>query len=380
MIKGAMGAGGLDGGGGTLPGLAGISGGNGLTYTRETYWNLANTVLPYAPQFEPLAAVPLTDPRTLTMNMYEPNRVSPYVQNFNLSSQRQLTNTLTLDVSYVGSKGTKLFGRNDLNFTKIQGPFLDAFNVTRAGGNAALFDQMLMGMNIPGAGVVNGTTITGSQALRLYTNTRTFLANGSVGGLANFLNTSTNITNKGGGFIRNSGLFPEDYIVFNPQFSSVGVNGNTSNSTYHSMQLQVTKRLSNGITTRTGYTWSRTIGLSDDDNNVATRDPNNRNLDKSVLGYHRTHNLTSNGTVELPFGPNRRLLSSAPGWLSRIVERWQLGGVMSWSSGAPLTISAGSLTNIYQQATNTPMIVGELPKGEVTRMSDGSLPNYFSTL
>jgi hypothetical protein len=380
MIKGAMGAGGLDAGGGTLPGLAGISGGNGLTYTQATYWNLANVVLPFAPQFQPLAAVPLTDPRTLTMNMYEPNRVSPYVQNFNLSIQRQITGTLTLDVSYVGSKGSKLFGRNDLNYTKIQGAFLDAFNTTRAGGNAPLFDQMLMGMNIPGAGVVNGTTVTGSQALRLYTNTRTFLANGSVGGLANFLNTSTTITNRGGGYIRNSGQFPEDYIVFNPQFSSVGVNGNLSNSTYHSMQIQVTKRLSHGITNRTGYTWSRTIGLSDDDNNVAARDPLNRNLDKSVLGYHRTHNLTSNGTLELPFGPNRAFLNSAPAWVSRIVERWQLGGVMAWSSGGPLTLSAGSLTNIYQQATNTPMILGEMPEGKVTRMSDGSLPNYFPTL
>ena len=39
---------------------------------------------------------------------------------------------------------------------------------TRAGGNAQLFDQMLNGMNIPGAGVVNGTTISGSAALRAY--------------------------------------------------------------------------------------------------------------------------------------------------------------------------------------------------------------------
>ncbi len=380
MIKGAMGAGGLDAGGGTLPGLAGITGGNGLTYTRLEYWNLANVALPFAPQFQPLAPVPLTDSRTLTMNMYESRRVSPYVQNFNLSIQRQLTNDLTLDVSYVGSKGTKLFGRNDLNFTKIRGAFLDAFNVTRSGGNAALFNQMLLGMNIPGAGVVNGTTVTGSQALRLYTNTRTFLANGSVGGLANFLNTSTNITNQGGGFIRNSGQFLEDYIVMNPQFASLGVNGNLSNSTYHSLQLQLTKRLSHGITNRTGYTWSRTIGLSDDDNNVSSRDPLNRNLDKSVLGFHRAHNLTSNGTFELPFGPNRAFLKTAPGWLSRIVERWQLGGVMSWSSGQALTITAGSLTNIYQQATNTPMVLGELPEGHVTRMSDGSPPNYFSTL
>jgi hypothetical protein len=158
------------------------------------------------------------------------------------------------------------------------------------------------------------------------------------------------------------------------------VNGNLSNSTYHSMQAQVTQRLSHGFTNRTAYTWSRTIGLSDDDNNVPSRDPLNRNLDKSVLGFHRTHNITSNGTFEMPFGPNRALLNSAPGWLSRIVERWQLGGVMAWSSGTPLTISAGGLTNIYQSASNTPMILGELPKGKVTLMSDGSLPNYFSTL
>jgi mono/diheme cytochrome c family protein len=129
-----------------------------------------------------------------------------------------------------------------------------------------------------------------------------------------------------------------------------------------------------------GYTWSRTIGLSDDDNNVNSRDPLNRNLDKSVLGYHRTHNLTSNGTYELPFGPSRAFLNTTPAWVSRIVEEWQLGGVFTWSSGTPLTLAAGSLTNIYQSATNTPMVLGKLPKGKVTKMSDGSLPNYFSTL
>jgi hypothetical protein len=59
---------------------------------------------------------------------------------------------------------------------------------------------MLKGMNIPGVGVV-GTTVTGSQALRLYANTRTLVANGSAGALANFLVTSTNITGQGGGFI-----------------------------------------------------------------------------------------------------------------------------------------------------------------------------------
>src|SRR5439155_9061086 len=146
--------------------------------------------------------------------------------------------------------------------------FLDAFNTTRAGGNAPLFDQMLRSLNIPGAGVVNGTTVTGSAALRAYTATRTFIANGSIGQLADFLNRSTNVTGKGGGFVRNSGLFPENFFVLNPQFQTVTLNSNPGSSTYHSLQLQVTKRLSHGFTNSTSYVWSRTLGENDADGAV----------------------------------------------------------------------------------------------------------------
>ena len=111
------------------------------------------------------------------------------MQNFNFSIQRELSNNVILDVSYIGSKSTSLYSRLPLNTVRIgNNQFLEAFNVTRTGGDHPLFDKMLMGLNIPGAGVVNGRTVTGSSALRLYTNTRTLLANGSVGGLADFLN------------------------------------------------------------------------------------------------------------------------------------------------------------------------------------------------
>ena len=43
---------------------------------------------------------------------------------------------------------------------------LNAFNITDAGGNSPLLNQIFKGPNIPGVGVVNGTTITGSQAMR----------------------------------------------------------------------------------------------------------------------------------------------------------------------------------------------------------------------
>jgi hypothetical protein len=382
QIAQAMSSGGLDPGG-TLPGTSAIFGGNGLTYRSTNYWSLADlSMIPFQPQFPPLEAVPITDPRTLGMNYYEPDRTVPYIQNFTLSIQRELARDVILDLTYVGSKGTKLYGRLPLSVADIYNTgLLEAFNITRSGGTAPLFDRMLMGMNIPGAGVVNGTTVTGSQALRLYTNTRTFLANGSVGALANFLNQSTLITGQGGGFIRNCRCLPEDFLVPYPQFDQVGLNANPSNSTYHSLQLQVTKRLSRGFSSQASYTWGRNIGLSDTDHDFFARDPNNRSLDKAVLGFHRSHILTANGTLALPFGSGRPLLSNAPGWLQQFVGQWNLAGLMRWNSGAPLTITAGGLNTIWQQAGgNTPNVLGVIPKGRVIKHDDGKVPTFFEGL
>jgi hypothetical protein len=57
-----------------------------------------------------------------------------------------------------------------------------------------------------------------------------------------------------------------------------------------------------------------------------------------------------------------------------------LGGLLRWSSGAPLTLTAGGLSTIWQEATNTPHLVGELPEPRLTRHSDGRLPTYFPDL
>jgi hypothetical protein len=376
QFSGVMGAGGLDAGGGTLPGLAGISGGNGLSYRPGTdYWNLVNAPVPFLPQFQPLRAVPIDDPRDLTMNIYEPNRRVPYIQNFNLSFQRQIASNTILEVAYAASKATKLYDRIELNNPKIfETPFLEAFKVTRAGGNHPLFDQMLRGLNIPGAGVVNGTTVTGSSALRRYTSTRTFLANGNVFALADFLNRNTSITGKGGGFIRNGG-FPEDFLTFNPQFAGAGVNGNSGSSIYHSLELKVTKRFSSGFSNESTYTWSKTIGST-----PSSRDPRNRNLDRAVTSFDRTHVFVSNGAFQLPFGANKRFLNGAPGWVQRIAGDWQIGGLMRLASGAPLTLTSGDDFRTVSQTQSTVHLLGEMPDGKISFRNDGRLPSFWDGL
>jgi hypothetical protein len=241
-----------------------------------------------------------------------------------------------------------------------------------------------MGLNVPGVGVVNGSTLTGSMAVRQFSGTRSFMANDNVRGLANYINTNSSFTGEVGGLIRRAGL-PENFIVTNPQFGSQTFGGaaivtNLGNSTYHSMHVSVTKRLTQGFTNQTTYSWTKSLA-------TYFMDPRNRST-KALATFHRTHEFRSNGTWQLPFGPNQKLLGGAPSWFSRIIERWQLGAIFSWNSGSPLSFTAGS--NPFMQlapggsgtTNNFPNLVGEFPKssGNVTITNTPGRITYFEGL
>jgi hypothetical protein len=331
----------------------------------------------------PFQPVPLTN-RTTAIQGYADDRVAPYVQSFNLSLQRELARNMTLEIGYIGTKGTKLWSSEQLNTVNIvENGILNAFNVTRAGGNAPLFDQMLMGLNVTGVGTVNGTTLTGSEALRRFPTTNQWIANGEVANLANYFNSTPALTGSNGGILRN-GRLPENFIVVNPQFGSVSLNGNNDNSIYHALQTQVTQRLSKGFSGQFSYVWSRNIGNSAagtanaSDTTATTRDPRNRSLQRGLVELHRTHNVKSYGAYQLPFGPGKALLSGSPNWVHRLVEGWELSGVFSWTSGPPLDFTTTRRTLDSRANVNTPDLLGALPKGEVTVRS--GFVEYFPTL
>src|SRR5262245_35145069 len=127
------------------------------------------------------------------------------------------------------------------------------------------------------------------------------------------------------------------------------------------MQLQLTKRLSSGFTGQTSWTWSRGIGEGSDDGGQTYLNPRNRSLNKTLLDFHRTHGIISNGTYELPFGPGRPFLGGAPGFVTRLVEQWQLGGIFNWSSGAPINIY-GDHVFVYPSHGEYPRHRRQLPQ------------------
>jgi hypothetical protein len=343
----------------------------------NTNLNLTNITLPI-PEKAPagsLLTVPLTA-RNDTINTWDPNLATPYVQNWSFDVQRSLSRDFTANIRYIGTKGTKLISAIPENYMDVfDNGLLDAFNVTRAGGEAPLFNRLLQGLTVNGR-VVDGSTFTGSQALRANSNSSTLLARGNIFAFASYLNTTANFTNQSGGLLRNGGL-PEDFIVKNPQFANGWYYSNPGNSTYHSMQLAITKGLSHGFSTQTTYTWSRALGESDVNAEKLYLDPFDRSRDKALLAFHRTHDIRSNGMFELPLGPGHALLSNAPSLIARLIERWELGGIFSYTSGQPLSLT--SLTTLTG-GSNTPALVGEFPKssGKVTRIANGI--TYFPDL
>jgi hypothetical protein len=169
-------------------------------------------------------------------------------------------------------------------------------------------------------------------------------------------------------------LFPENFIVANPQFSTINYRTNSESSNYHSLQTQLTLRSTRGIQYQATYTWSRSLGEV-----ASPRDLLNRRADYGLLPSNRSHDFRSFGTFELPFGPGRWLGGNSSGLLARLIEGWQIGTIFNMTSGAPLNV--GGRNTLY--ASGSPDIVGEFSrKGNVVwALSSGDIfGNFFSQL
>jgi hypothetical protein len=371
--------------------------------------------------------------RAGNFSAYDPNFATPYTQNFLLSVNRALTRNITLDVQYIGTVSKKQAGSLNINTTNIfnNRELFDALELTRAGGDSPLLDQMLAGLNlnsgvttatgpngsvnvtygpigtcvtqpsgstVPGLGLngcgANQVLQTASAHLRRNTTYDNDIADGAYTALAAALNgngtglptTGTTggllnspLTSVGGRLLRNGcdriaagqttvqtvggvlpiRCFPENYITANPQIGTPTYITNTASSNYHSLQTQVTLRPIQGFSYQGTYTWSKNLGVPG--NNYT--DPTNRNLDYSYTSAHRAHDFRSNGTFELPIGPNKLLLSNSSGWVARLVERWQTSLIFNMTSGARADVTAEDM----RYDNGVPNIVGpiDLSNGKV---------------
>jgi hypothetical protein len=386
-------------GGGRLstvqPLLAGAPGStvNATPNWSNVYRDLASITaadLPIPAPNLPLQPVPLYS-RTAAYSPFDENFVNPYTQNFNLSVTRTLNRNLTLDVRYVGTVSRKNYTTTNLNAPNFMyNGLLENLERVRngeelnkvAGDPKDVLDRMFEGVNIcAGAGscvaLTGGQTYgpigsnsssghyqSAAQQLRSRTDMQNLLANAQyvsappfvtplLGVLANLNYVTTGGANPGlpvypagtvAGVLRYAntvtypGQFPENFIITNPQFSDVNMQTNSGYSNYHSLQVQASIRPVNGFSGQFTYSWSKNLGVSG-----AFTDPVNRAPDYTTINNNPGHSFRSNGTVELPLGPNKLFFGNSSGWVARAIERWQLGLIYNLTSGAPMSIGASNM-------------------------------------
>ena len=360
--------------------ISGQNQGAAETDFETTATNLGNLVLPVPPAGSPFATVPITGPgsRTNTLYAYNTNLRIPYVQSYNITIARALTNSIAMTIAFVGSKGSELIRTIDTNEVNIyENGVLNAFNTVAAGGDSPLMDQIF---NTKYAAVAAAGS--GSNYVRTNSATNFFLANNNPGGLANYISTTTALSGVAGGLLQNAGL-PANFVVANPQFLHTVLAGNFGNSTYNSLQVQVSKRFSQGLAVQSSYVWSHAIGDDPVDSPYFVayfRTLRNESLDKEPLSYDYRSVYKINGVYELPFGKGKLIGRNANGLLDRIIGGWQMGAIGYAQSGAPLTlVGQNTVNNVALYANNmyTPVQLGALPTASASKVGSGVL--YFGS-
>jgi hypothetical protein len=242
--------------------------------------------------------------------------------------------------------------------------------------------------------VVNGTTITGSQAMRQNSTLYAYLLANNVGGFASLIASSTFITGIRGGLIKNAGL-PANFVVANPQFGAVDYISNFSNSTYESGQVEVNKRFAGGLQLQATYVRSKALGAYDGNQQSQVTSFNtlrNESLSKQLLSFDTPNVWRTSAIFDVPLGPNKKFLSGTHGVLAHIVERWQTAVIFNKLSGAPTNFTVTGET--FNGLTSTSVVNGSVPSGSVhfvgnnveyfpsgyTQVPDPSIQNLPSNL
>jgi hypothetical protein len=128
-----------------------------------------------------------------------------------------------------------------------------------------------------------------------------------------------------------------------PDRGVIRLRANGASSIYHSLQVSLDKRLSNGFSAGAHYTWSAYIDDASEIFNpsvsgevAVSQDSFNRRTDRARSTYDRPHRFSTNFVYELPF------FKKQDGAVGRLLGGWQVNGFATLQSGAPFTVLNGS--------------------------------------
>lgn len=307
---------------------------------------LYNASFPTTPTF-PIAIRPN---RADSITAIHPDIEVSSARTWTVSLQRSITKNTAFEIRYVGTRGVNQW--SELNYNErniIENGFLEEFKLAmknleanNQAGGARLGSFAYMG---PGTGTfplpiylayLNGSRDANNAAAytggsNTWTNatlaSRLVKTNPSPNNITVTSAFSTSTANAAadldGNLTRRQNALAAglaaNFFVVNPDANNVNVTDSGAFSTYHAMQMELRRRLTNGLQANVSYQYALEEG-------------------SSFLGWHfgRT-SVPTNGSVrhaiktqwdwQLPFGEGQRFGGNANKFLNGVIGGWQFNGV-----------------------------------------------------
>ncbi len=130
----------------------------------------------------------------------------------------------------------------------------------------------------------------------------------------------------------------------NPAIANTWTYFSEGSSSYHSLQVDLNHRFSNGFSLRGAYTWSKAIDDGDSLNATTSgnepalaSNPFNLSSDRGLANFDVRHVGVVSAVYALPFGRGRRWLTGSGGFGSALATGWTLNSIVTIQSGFPFT-------------------------------------------
>jgi len=239
-----------------------------------------------------------------SISFFNQNPRAPYMQRWQMGMQREIGKGYVFDIGYVGNRGTAIEIGQNLNVTPQQylSKSLTRDNPTINYLSANLPNPFRGGILPAGAtGTFTGANMARERLLRPY-----------------------------------------------PHFDAINQSRFDGYTWYHSLQAGIEKRFSVGYTIALNYTFSKFMQATE------TYQADDLRPTEVISDVDRPHRVAMSGIWELPFGRGKKWASSTSGVGSRIAGGWQLNGVYTYQSGAPINwgniIFGGDINNIKKSS------------------------------
>ncbi len=250
------------------------------------------------------------------IRVFDQNFKPAMVDQWNLSIQHQISNSLTFQISYVGQRGAHL-----LNFEDI---------------------AQRMGLNAQGQIAQPGQLIVSQKA-------GPFLGGGSV----------PCDTTPGAKCGTPGSLYAADQTAVDATGafaccgSLAGTNMSNADHKYNALQAVLQKRMSNGLQGQIAYTWSKCMtnspgyfgtGWGSTNATSSGGQPGWENIynprkEWGPCYYDQSQILTSYVTYQLPLGRGKQFGHDLNPVVNALVGNWEIGGIMTLHSGNALTLN-----------------------------------------